>query len=186
MNLNNTQRCLIIGEGNMPVQCANILVRRGFQVLAVSSPDQPLRNWASLHNVTHLPELRDFSRVADLTEFEYLFSIINYRVLPGSLLATPRRYAINYHDALLPRFAGTYATTWAIMSGQATHGITWHVMTEGIDEGDILRQVEVPVSSQDTAASLNLKCFYTAIHAFDELVQKLKVGNESPVPQNLP
>jgi methionyl-tRNA formyltransferase len=185
MDFDTGGRVLIIGEGTLPVQCANILLKHGFEVLGVCSPDDPLRKWAEARRVRHLTDLPDFAHLASSEEYEYLFSIVNYRILSASLLATPRRYAINYHDALLPEFAGTYATSWAIMAGQETHGITWHVMTEGVDEGDILKQVSVPVSETESAASLNLKCYYTALYAFDELAQELKAGSEVRVSQNL-
>jgi methionyl-tRNA formyltransferase len=179
------RRCLVIGEGTMALQCANILLKHGFRVLAVSSPDQPLCAWAASNEVVHVPELSNFIDFARSGSFDYLFSIVNYRILPGSLLAMPSRYAINYHDALLPEFAGTYATSWAIMEGRESHGITWHVMTEGVDEGEILKQVEVPLSTVETAHSLNLKCYYTAIKAFDELAGELKSGTEKRLAQDL-
>ena len=185
MTTDSCARCLIIGEGTLPVQCANILLKQGYRVLAVSSPDQPSRDWAVKNGAVHIGDLGGFIDFARSGEFEYLFSIVNYRILPASLLAMPTRYAINYHDALLPKFAGTYATSWAIMQGQHTHGITWHVMSEGVDEGDILRQVEVPVSPTDTAHSLNLKCYYTAIRAFDELANELRSGKEKRIRQDL-
>src|SRR3977135_3797136 len=93
------RRVLILGEGTLPVQCANILLKNDFQILGVSSPDDALRNWAEVYRVRHLTGLQDFAGLANSQEFEYLFSIVNYRILPASILARPRRYAINYHDA---------------------------------------------------------------------------------------
>ncbi len=54
---------------------------------------------------------------------------------------------------------GMHATSWAILNQEKEHGITWHIATEKIDSGDILKQVSLSVSENETALSLNLKCF---------------------------
>ena len=61
-------------------------------------------------------------------------------ILPKRVLELPRRCAINYHYAPLPKYAGPYATSWAIMQGERVHGVTWHAMIELVDAGDILKQ----------------------------------------------
>ena len=88
---------------------------------------------------------------AEASEFDYLFSVASYEVLPAALLARARRFPINYHDGPLPRYAGTYATSWALMHREPTHGVTWHVMVPKLDAGDLLKQVPVPVDPNDTA-----------------------------------
>jgi methionyl-tRNA formyltransferase len=179
------ERSLIIGEGTLPVHCANVLLKHGHVVCAVSSPDAPLQQWAAERDVHHFPTLADFTAFARAEPFDYLFSIVNYRILPGSLLSLPKRLAINYHDSLLPRYAGVRATSWALLNGETTHGVTWHLMAEGIDTGDILKQASVPIGTQDTAYKLNLKCYYTAIAAFSELVGELKSGAVTRTRQDL-
>jgi folate-dependent phosphoribosylglycinamide formyltransferase PurN len=59
-------------------------------------------------------------------------------VLPPTVLRLARRLAINYHDALLPNYAGGNAVSWALLHGEIGHGVTWHEMTERIDAGGIL------------------------------------------------
>jgi methionyl-tRNA formyltransferase len=181
--------CLIIGEGTLPVQCANLILNQGDTVAAVSSPDAPLAKWAAGRGIPQ------FRRLADMTGIslsncqislpvDCLFSVVNYRVVPARLLALAR-LAINYHDSLLPRYAGIRATSWALINGETTHGITWHVMAEGIDTGDILKQASFPVDARDTAYKLNLKCYYTAIAAFKELLVELKAGTVTRTKQDL-
>ena len=62
--------------------------------------------------------------------FDYLFSVANLAMLPPSLLHAARLGAINFHDGPLPRFAGLNATSWALLSGATSHGITWHEMAD--------------------------------------------------------
>ena len=59
---------------------------------------------------------------------------------PATLIASARQLAINFHDALLPRYAGLNAPAWALLAGESTHGVTWHEMTPQVDAGRIVRQ----------------------------------------------
>ncbi|WP_232220715.1 formyltransferase family protein [Legionella tunisiensis] len=118
-------------------------------------------------------------------KFDFLFSIVNGEILSKEILALPRNYAINYHNSSLPKYAGLYATTWAILNGETQHAISWHIMDERIDAGNILKQPTIPIDDFDTALSLNLKCYEKAIHSFHELVDELATNTTKAVKQNL-
>ena len=177
-------RCLIVGESSLPVACAQAVQRAGHVVAGMVSPDPPVRDWAARNDIPSAGtgELLPF---AQGLAFDYLFSVVNYAILPAAVLALPRRAAINYHDALLPRYAGVYATSWVILHREPEHGITWHRMTDRVDAGDVLKQVRVPLAASETAASLNRKCYFAAVRAFSELVEELAAGRERPTPQEL-
>ena len=78
--------------------------------------------------------------VPDL-KFDYLFSIANLVVLPSELISRAGKLAINFHDALLPYYAGLNTTSWAIIHRESTHGVTWHEMTSLVDTGRIVAQI---------------------------------------------
>ncbi len=186
MSTHHKLSCFIIGEGTLPIQCAQILLQREHLLYGLISPDAAVKEWAAAQNIPFLAptpaNLVDFLR---RQPFDYLFSVVNSTVLPAEVLTLPRRYAVNYHDAPLPRYAGTYATSWAIMNQETDHAITWHVMTEQIDAGDILKHYPVPVAPQDTALTLNAKCYHAAILAFAELIDELAEERNRAIPQNL-
>ncbi len=142
---NNKFSCLIIGSGTLPIRCAEILLRGGHEICAVVSADPQLRKWA---NDKNLPSLVPGNNLAEQIEkpFDYLFSIVNEHILREDILRLPRKLAINYHDAPLPRYAGTHATSWALMNGEKSHGISWHVITDLVDGGDILRQKHIDIA----------------------------------------
>lgn len=174
---------IVIGEGTLPVQCAQLLTMSGWEVMATCSPDERPRDWASQTNVTHYASVNDLAR--EQQTFDYLFSVVNYKVLPDSLITAPRYLAVNYHDAPLPRYAGIRATMWALINGEKEHGITWHVMTTEIDAGDILKQVTFPIGDEDTSFQLNLRCYYAAIAAFRDLIGELENGTAVRIRQDL-
>jgi amino acid adenylation domain-containing protein/non-ribosomal peptide synthase protein (TIGR01720 family) len=177
--------CVIIGEGTLPLQCAEILLGRGHAICAVISPDARLSRWAAEHGIAHATTPASLLELIGGQTFDYLFSIVNYQVLPREALAAPRRWAINYHDAPLPRYAGSYATSWALLAGERAYAVTWHLMTEQVDAGDILEQIPVEIVPGETALTLNAKCYDAALRAFAALADDLAAGRARPQPQNL-
>ena len=71
-----------------------------------------------------------------------------------------RQYAgrmLNVHPSLLPKHAGLFdldVHKSVIESGEKVSGATVHLVTEAVDEGEILAQVEVPVLANDTPETL--------------------------------
>jgi amino acid adenylation domain-containing protein len=166
--------CYIIGEESITIKCTEILVEQGFEVLGIISSKKIFRNWAEKHTV---PFYETIDCLKELSQpYDYLFSIVNYQLLPKTILKMPKVFAINYHDSLLPKYAGIHATSWAIYNNEKWHGITWHLMEEQIDAGDILKQKKIKITPDETAFSLNLKCYEKAVSSFYELVTELKNG----------
>ena len=177
--------CFLIGEqGTLLIQCGNRLLDKGHAILGVISPNPSITNWAKGKDIPYITSTDDMVRFLSEKPFDYLFSIANWTLLPGIVLDLPRRYAINYHDSLLPSYGGGNATTWAIMNREREHGITWHVMASRVDAGDIVKQAPIKIDKEETAFSLNGKCYEMAIESFGRLIEELSTGSESLRKQN--
>jgi amino acid adenylation domain-containing protein len=186
MDTYNTFSCFIIGEGTLPLQCAKILLERKHAIYGIISSDLAVQDWARERGIPHIdPKNKDIVTFLSQHPFDYLFSIVNMYILPERVLALPRRCAINFHDAPLPRYAGRYATTWAIMQGERVHGVTWHAMTELVDAGDIFKQYLLEIADGETAFTLNAKCYDAAIVSFAELIDDIAYDRVSARKQNL-
>jgi phosphoribosylglycinamide formyltransferase-1 len=61
---------------------------------------------------------------------------------------------LNIHPSLLPAYPGLDTHARALAAGEQKHGCTVHLVTEGMDEGPILAQAEVPILPGDTEAAL--------------------------------
>ena len=169
----------------MPIRCAELLLQEGQKIYGMISADPAIERWAKAHGLAYFPPTADVLRDIRQQPFDYLFSIVNNLILPPALLDAPRQFSINYHDSPLPKYAGTHATTWAILHREQRHGVTWHRMTATIDTGAILKQGGFEVHPAETALSLNLKCYETAIRLFAELIPELAAQQAVGVPQNL-
>ncbi len=170
---------VFIGDGSLLIRCADLFLEAGQSIAAVASKDQTVLRSAQERGLKWV----DLSHrsVSDVTEFsfDFLFSIAHLEVIPPNVFRRARRLAVNFHDSLLPRYAGLNATAWALIAGERTHGVTWHEMTEAVDAGRILRQVSFGVGPDETAFSLNAKCYEAGSESFAGLVQDIATGRIS-------
>lgn len=81
---------------------------------------------------------------------------------------------INYHNALLPFHRGCNARIWSIWEKDSKTGISWHLVEESIDTGDILIQKEFELNDDFTALSLLNAQHNLAIASFKEALQNLE------------
>lgn len=177
--------CVVVGEEALLIECTKVLRARGHSVVAVVSPSAELRSWAEREGLVAVALGRDLAERLAPLRFEYLFSIANLRMLPDAVLAQASKLPVNFHDGPLPRHAGLFATSWAIIEGDREHAVTWHVMNTEADKGDVLKQRSVELGPTDTVRDLDVACFDAGIESFSELVDELASGHAVRTPQDL-
>lgn len=85
--------------------------------------------------------------------FDYILSINYLFILEDDFLVLPK-YGINFHGSLLPKYRGRTPHVWAIINGETETGITAHLMNSKCDDGDIVRQLRIPIMPEDTGAMI--------------------------------
>lgn len=176
----------VVGDGILALSCLNILLQQGCQVVGVYSTDNSLQDWAKEHGIDHASSRPVFKETLLNAEYDYLFSINNVQwIIPADVIARARKATINYHDSPLPKYAGLYATSWALLNGETQHAVTWHEVLVELDAGRIFKQKTVPILPDDTVFNLNTRCFDAAISSFSELVQELGANRVEPYLQDL-
>jgi methionyl-tRNA formyltransferase len=105
------------------------------------------------------------------------------RLLRSELLNLAPKGVVGYHPAALPKNRGRHPIIWALALGLSTTASTFFLMDEGIDSGDILSQIEVPIYPEDDAAELYKRITKTAVGQLRELVPKLTKGTYCRKPQ---
>ena len=166
--------CLLTGNEPLTVECGKRLLEAGHQIKAVATRREAVAHWAreaGLDVVEGAAALSGSDEAVD-----WLFSVANLEMIPASVLARARTGAVNFHDGPLPAYAGLNAPVWALLAGETTHGITWHLMEEGADRGDILVTQEVNINAEDTAFTLNAKCFAAGVESFDRVLEEIAAG----------
>ena len=172
--------CLLQGSDTLTIQCGAMIMDAGHSVAAVITNDDRVRDWASQNGVPVFSTGLEFDGNVD-----WLLSIANTDVIPDAVLQKASKGAVNFHDGPLPRYAGLNAPVWALMHGEKSHGITWHVIEGGIDEGRIVAQRLFDIAEDDTALTINAKCFSAAIDCFGEVLTALEEGLPGAQQQDL-
>jgi methionyl-tRNA formyltransferase len=176
--------CVLVGHGTLPLACAEVLLAQGNSILAVISPNPALLRWATARGIPNAAALHTLAELLAGRTPGFLFSIGNEQLVPDESLALCQS-AINYHDGPLPMYAGSHVTSWALMQREQAYAVTWHLMTRHTDAGDILRQTPVRISSDDSALTLNAKCYEAALSGFALLADDLANGRVQAHAQDL-
>jgi natural product biosynthesis luciferase-like monooxygenase protein len=176
---------VFVGSDTLLMQCVQSWVAKGHGCVAVATDADKVRRFCAEHGLRCLDAAGDWAAEVAGERIDHLFAITWLRLLPEAVLRLPQRGAINFHDALLPRYAGLNATCWALLQGEVEHGVTWHRIERETDTGDVLLQRRLPIAPDDTAFTLNARCFQAGIESFAELAELLAAGGPAPLPQDL-
>ena len=106
------------------------------------------------------------------------------RILPKEVLDLPRLECVNVHASLLPKYRGAAPIQWAVARGETETGITTMIMSEGLDEGDILLQKAIPILSGDTGGSVHDRLMELGAQLLSETVKQIIGATVRPVPQD--
>ena len=171
----------LIGEGVLPAECGQELLARGHRITTVVTRHPPTRQWAESCGI----DVRERLEHPTSERPDYLLSIVNPDLATATDLRFPRHAAVNFHSSPLPRYAGTHQTYWAIVNGEREYGVTWHLMTEHIDGGEILVQHRFALDQEETSLSLDMKCQEHGLASFRVLLDQLERDTLTPLPQDL-
>ena len=106
------------------------------------------------------------------------------RILPPALLELAARGAVNVHASLLPLYRGASPVAHAILHGEKETGVTTMRMAASLDAGDILMQRAIPISDDDTGATLEERLALLGADLLIETLDALAAGAVHPVPQD--
>ncbi len=168
--MTNTSSFVLVGESTLLIAIVDILLKEKYHISAVVTVDKSCIQYVvdkGVHTITDVHNLK-----ADIT-CDYVLCVVNYVDLPQTVRKLPRVCCINYHDSPLPKYAGFNATSWALRNGENLYGCNWHVLENLIDSGDIVAEAEFDIKADDTAHSLNLRCYEQAISLFKNLLPNL-------------
>ncbi|UFS84584.1 hypothetical protein LPB79_32335 (plasmid) [Rhizobium sp. T136] len=176
---------VVVGSGTLAIRCAQLAIEMGHVIGAALCGDAIFAEWAARANIPRMASVEELCSLLKSETVDWIFSVANPLILPPDMFGRVRRGAFNYHDGPLPRYAGTHATSWALLAQESEYAITWHRIDDGVDTGDVVVQRQVLIAPTDTALSLNLRCFEAAVEGFRELLTGLAKGKLTARPQAL-
>jgi methionyl-tRNA formyltransferase len=76
------------------------------------------------------------------------------KILPKWLLDLPKIMPINIHYSLLPKYRGASPIQSSLLNGDSISGITFMNMSEGLDDGDCIKQYEITIKKTHNKITL--------------------------------
>ncbi|MFZ1469959.1 MAG: formyltransferase family protein, partial [Paracoccaceae bacterium] len=165
---------ILIGNETLTAHCGDMLLSRGHVIAAVVTHSADVQRWATTNGLVvqgYGPDL-----AARLPGADWLLSVANLTVLGADVLARAAKGAVNFHDGPLPAHAGLNAPVWALLAGEVTHGVTWHLIEGGVDAGRVLEERRFDIAEGDTALTLNTRCFEAGMESFPAVMNQLESG----------
>ncbi len=194
-------RIVFIGTGEigLPTLRALLAAPAHEVVGAVTQPDKPVGRAQKIQAspiktelagsaipVLQPARLREETAVAALRALapDVIVVMAYGQILSRAVLEIPRVACLNLHASLLPKYRGAAPIQAAIAAGDSETGITVMYMDAGLDTGDILSEVRLPILPNDTGGSLHDRLAEVAPAALLEALALLAADNAPRTPQD--
>ncbi|MBP3961114.1 methionyl-tRNA formyltransferase [Paenibacillus lignilyticus] len=193
-------RIVFMGTPEFAVPSLEAILAAGHTVeLVVTQPDRPkgrkktltpppVKEAALLRGlpVAQPERLRGSDTVQQIAELQpdLIVTAAYGQILPKAVLEVPRLGCINVHGSLLPRYRGGAPIQRSIINGERVTGVTIMYMAEGLDTGDMISVVEVPIADDDTSGTLFEKLTAAGAKLLAETLPAIEAGTANRIVQN--
>lgn len=193
-------KIVFMGTPDFAVGALEALVEAGHEVVAVvTQPDKPkgrgkemqqtpVKTCAIKHNIEVFQPVKIKTPEAVEVLKQYgadLFVVAAFgQILSKEILDMPKFGCVNIHASLLPKYRGAAPIQWAILDGEKETGVTIMQMNEGLDTGDMLAKVTVPIEDTDTGESLFDKLAEAGAKLLIETIPQIEAGTIKPEVQD--
>ena len=192
-------KVIFMGTPDFSVGTLEALIEAGHEVaLVVTQPDKPkgrggkmqytpVKEVAVAHNIlVYQPKrIREPECIEELRKYnaDIMVVIAFGQILPKEILEMTPYGCVNVHASLLPSYRGAAPIQWAVINGEKVSGVTTMQMNEGLDTGDMLLKVEIPLDEKETGGSLHVKLAEAGARLCVETLDALKAGTVTPEKQ---
>lgn len=193
-------RIIFMGTPDFSVPTLESLIASRHEVIAVvTQPDKPkgrgkevqmtpVKETALAHEIpVYQPvRAREASFIEEMKSLspDVMVVIAFGQILSKELLDVPRYGCVNIHASLLPKYRGAAPIQWAVINGDRETGITTMMMDVGMDTGDMLEKLTVPLEEKETGGSLFDKLSGLGGNLILSTLDKLEAGTLVRTPQN--
>lgn len=192
-------RVIFMGTPDFSVGTLEALIQAGHQVvLAVTQPDKPKGRGGKMQfppvketaleygiPVFQPRKVREPENIEELRKYQadVIVVVAFGQILPREILELTPYGCINVHASLLPSYRGAAPIQWAVINGETVSGVTTMQMDEGLDTGDMLLKIEVPLEPEETGGSLHDKLAAAGASLCVRTLKALEEGTVTPKKQ---
>jgi len=105
-------------------------------------------------------------------------------MIPKSIIDAFNGNLINVHFSLLPKYRGASPVQHAILNGDEYTGVTYYLLDENMDEGDILSQFEYKIDPDITSGELYSTLFKLSAQNLPKTIKNYLEGKVTPIKQD--
>lgn len=178
----------LLCSGDLGLRVLELIVQKYELVfVATDSRSNHIISYCKERQISHFsgnPRNGKLANFLSSMEYDILISANYLFIIENDVIQTPKAFAFNIHGSLLPKYRGRTPHVWAIINGERKCGITAHLIDDSCDTGNILHQIEIPLSSKDTGASILEKYKKKYISIINIVVSHYEHGLLESVPQN--
>ena len=192
-------RVVFMGTPDFAVGTLEALIAEGHEIRAVvTQPDKPkgrgktlmptpVKEVALKHEIPVLQPVKvrepEFVEQLRTMEPDVIVVAAFGQIISRDLLELPKYGCINVHASLLPAYRGAAPIQWAVINGDRESGVTIMRMNEGLDTGDMIDKVEVPLAEDETGGSLFEKLSHAGARLCVKVLEDLESGRAVCTPQ---
>ena len=192
-------KVIFMGTPDFSVGTLEALIEAGHEVvLAVTQPDKPkgrgkemqftpVKECAMKHGIpVYQPRrVREPGCIEELKKYNADVCVVVAfgQILPKEILEMTPYGCINVHASLLPKYRGAAPIQWAVIDGEEVSGVTTMQMDEGLDTGDMLEKVVIPLAKDETGESLHDKLAEAGAALCVQTLEKALKGELQPEKQ---
>ncbi len=163
-------RVVFMGTPDFAVGTLEAIIAAGHEVVGVvTQPDKPQGRSKSLvptpvkaaalaHGleVYQPTRIRNEESVQTVREMkpDVIVVVAFGQLIPKEILEMAPYGCLNVHASLLPAYRGAAPIQWAVLNGDKESGVTIMRMDEGLDTGDMISKVIIPLDKKETSESL--------------------------------
>ncbi|MDC1189765.1 methionyl-tRNA formyltransferase [Gammaproteobacteria bacterium] len=111
----------------------------------------------------------DFIKNIEGIDFDFLVVAAYGKIIPNWLLNAPNKMPINIHYSILPSYRGASPIQTSLLNGDNISGVTFMEMSEGLDEGKIIKVFTLDIIETHNKTSLENDLCDLAIKNMDDV-----------------
>jgi methionyl-tRNA formyltransferase len=188
---------VFVGGVDISYACLDALCELGVPPALALGYDESRSHASAYRDLGPLAERHGFEleRVRDVNEPELveriealaprLIYVIGWsQLVKARLLGVPAHGCAGIHPTRLPEGRGRAPIPWTILKGLRTTACTMFLLTEGVDDGPIVGQVEVSVDAREDAGTLYAKHRDAHVELVRSHTRALLTGSAPTIEQN--
>jgi len=194
-------KTLLIGSGDFAISIFQAALKADFLEIVgiVTQPDKPVGRKQEIQGSPVFEALKseqnidwfkpvkfrhEHQSILDKTKPDLVLVASYGQILPKEFIEFPEHKALNFHGSILPQLRGAVPVPMAILQGLNQTGVTLQVMSEGMDEGDIISVKTIDLIGTETTQSLMQNLSELGVAILQNDLPKYLRKEVEPIPQN--